>query len=729
MQRSFMTNFFKFLFLNFFLNYKHSYCFVLIFILNLILIFFTFSINAQEIQNQQINLNRNVKIIHDKTIIQANKAKYKIIENEIKATGNISIEHLQEYYSGDALMINLHSGKGYIENTTYFFKKNNGHGTARRINFLSKTQAIIREGIYSTCESSNPDWYIHVSKFNINKKRDVGTMYNSIIYFKDIPIFGVPLISFALSGKHKSGLLLPTVSITSINGIELTIPYSFYATSNRNLKIYSKYIIKRALQFSVVGEYLTKMYTGKTTFELIQEKKNKKKRYLFSSFHTHVLTPQLTFSWNFNKVSNNNYFINFSNSIIASTQHFLIRDVNLTYKNIYLIAIGRITQYKPLQGIKHSIQKPYNQLPQLKLNLLYKISDFNLNFISEYTYFSNIDTTDIHMKKKMIGGNRIHIAPSLSYPMIYSNYFIIPKITLNTTIYYLNNVSLNRPKKLIRVIPTYSINIGTCFKRHINFFHHKFVQTLEPRLFYLYVPYYNQNYFPNFNSSLANFNFIQMFSENRFINYDRISNTNQITGVITSCFFQHNKLERLRVAIGQQFYFSKHKVILNNSSENLYDNKSDVLLLFNSKITNQISLENTIKYSNTKKQLTYSNFRISWFPSSKKILNLRYELNYTHPLLKCIDISSQWPVSKHWYIVSHFNYLIQEKTITKSLLGIEYKTNCFVLRLIAQRIPNAFSKRLTSVFIQFELNGFSKFGSNLLDILNNNIPNYQIVNH
>jgi LPS-assembly protein len=81
-----------------------------------------------------------------------------------------------------------------------------------------------------------------------------------------------------------------------------------------------------------------------------------------------------------------------------------------------------------------------------------------------------------------------------------------------------------------------------------------FEQTLEPRAFYVFIPYHDQNQLPNFDSAQGDFNFVQMFTENRYLGSDRIGDANQVTLALTSRLLQQDTgEERLRVAIGERF--------------------------------------------------------------------------------------------------------------------------------------------------------------------------------
>lgn len=89
------------------------------------------------------------------------------------------------------------------------------------------------------------------------------------------------------------------------------------------------------------------------------------------------------------------------------------------------------------------------------------------------------------------------------------------------------------------------------------------VQTLEPRLYYLYAPYRDQSDFPVFDTALADFNFAQIFSENVFSGQDRIADANQLTAAAISRFIDPtNGAEKARLALGQRVYFANQDVTL-----------------------------------------------------------------------------------------------------------------------------------------------------------------------
>jgi LPS-assembly protein len=690
-------------------------------------------INVQAVKmtgrmDREVTLEKDVELVQGQTKVAADKAVFRIIQNEVEVEGNVWMQRLQDRYTGDHAVLNMDSGEGYVQQPTYHFGTTGGRGKAERIDFLSKDQAVVTQGTYSTCEALDPDWYLSADTLELDAGRDVGTMRGGTVYFKGVPVFAAPSMSFPLSGERKSGVLPPTIGMSTNNGLELTVPYYFNIAPNRDLTLYPKYIARRGLQLGVNGRYLGETYAGEVSAEGIQDRMTGTGRYSLSTKHQQTLAPNLSLAWNVNKASDDEYVSDFSRTITQSSQRLLVRDVSLQYDSRYWSAVGRVSKYQLMQDIDNPIQKPYDRVPQLTVQAQrHDFGGFDLSLTSEYTRFSNTSTLG-GTSQELVGGDRMYITPSIAYPIVRPGYSITPKITLDATTYRLTNVNPGAEKSFNRVLPTYSLDAGMHFEREMNLFGHNLTQTLEPRLFYVRTPYRDQSMLPNFDSGVTDFNFAQIFNENRFVGHDRIGDANQLTAAVISRFFEEDGQERLRVAFGQRFYFSTPRVTIDNSDTTIQGSRSDLLLSASGPVSNTVKIDTMMQYSQTLAQMVRSTYGVSWQPAPKKVLNLQYRLDRTTENLKQLDVSAQWPLFQRWYAVGRANYSIPDKKIAEGLLGVEYQADCWVFRLVAQRIPTTSTKASTSFFIQLELNGFSKVGSNPLEALKSSIPGYQRIN-
>jgi LPS-assembly protein len=277
-----------------------------------------------------------------------------------------------------------------------------------------------------------------------------------------------------------------------------------------------------------------------------------------------------------------------------------------------------------------------------------------------------------------------------------------------------------------RTLPIVSLDSGVVLERDWNVGGKSYVQTLEPRAYFLYIPYRNQNLLPNFDTAQADFNFAQMFTENRFFGSDRIGDAKQVTLSLTSRLLDTNSgAERLRVAIGQRYSFKTPLVNLVNP-EVATNNRSDILLAILGQITPKWSLNSAFQYNPNQAREEKLNVGARYQPESGKVLNLGYR--FTRDSLRQVDISTQWPLSRRWSAMARWNYSLQDNRILELLTGLEYNESCWTARLVVQRFATATNELSTGIFAQLELNGLVRVGSDPLNALRQSIAGFTKLN-
>ncbi|HEU4375183.1 MAG TPA: LPS-assembly protein LptD [Telluria sp.] len=682
--------------------------------------------------DREINLVRDAEIIKGKTRMTADTACFKAVENEVTAQGNVNMWRFGDRYKGDALQLNLDSGKGWVLHPEYRMELNNAQGKASRIDFINEDVAAVTDGTYSTCEGPNPDWYLKADTLRLDSGRDVGTAGKTVVYFKGVPIIGTPAMSFSLSGARRSGWLPPTVSFGSKGSGELMLPYYFNIAPNRDLTLFPRMIFRRGLQMGATGRYIGETaagpYGGETHAELlVHDRVTNTDRWLVNSVHAQSVAPGLSYGWNVRAASDDEYPSDFSKSISSSAERQLLRELRSDYQSQYWSLAARLQNYQVLQDPAAAanpaltVPRPYDRLPQINFHAgRYDVGGFDWAVDAELTRFSH---------PTLVRGNRAVLVPQISYPFVRPGYFITPKLILNASKYDIDALSANPgapATSLTRVLPTFSLDSGMVFERPGNLFGKEVTQTLEPRLFYVRTPYKDQSQFPNFDSAEAGFNFAQIFTENRFIGSDRIADANQVTAALVSRYIEGNGAERLRLALGQRFYFNPQRVQLDPNAK-LNQSRSDVLLAAGGRVADDWSFDSAIQYNASGHSVFSSNYGLQWLAGAKKVVNAEYR--YQRDSFKNIDLSSQWPLSLRWYGVGRVSYSLRDRKVLESLIGLEYKADCWVFRMGAQRFVTAAQTTSTPVFFQLELNGLSKLGlGNPLESFYKSIPGYARLN-
>ncbi len=119
-------------------------------------------------------------------------------------------------------------------------------------------------------------------------------------------------------------------------------------------------------------------------------------------------------------VSDDNYFVDYSRSILASSERSLPRDVMLTRVVGDWTLLARATRYQNILDAR--LAPPYERLPQLNATWVKRdVNGFDLNLGLDGTAFSR-------PLLQSAEGARYIVNPSVSYPIATAGSFVIPKL-------------------------------------------------------------------------------------------------------------------------------------------------------------------------------------------------------------------------------------------------------------------------------------------------------------
>ncbi|MBI3524789.1 MAG: LPS-assembly protein LptD [Betaproteobacteria bacterium] len=655
-------------------------------------------------------------------------------EDQIEAVGNVRLIQNEDVITGPKLRLQLEDNVGYFETPQYTIKRaaagkagiepdqmTTGSGHARRIDFEGEDHYRLTDATYSTCRQVNPDWYARSDSMSLDYSREEGVARGATLVFQGVPILYAPWFSFSLNNQRKSGLLSPTIGTTSNGGIEMTLPYYWNIAPNMDATISPRTISKRGIQWGGEFRYLNPNYSGILRGEYLPDDRiTHRSRSNFSVTHVQSLGPGLTGSLNLNGVSDDTYFTDLSARLTNIAQNNLLRQGVLSYSSGWWNASLMAQRYQTLQDpALPPVNVPYHRLPQLTLNA-YR-GDFPLGsaftFSGEYVNFSH---------PTLALAKRTTLYPQLSLPLQTTAFYITPRIGLHLTHYSLERQAAGTPAQLTSKVPTYSVDSGIYFERSTDWFGRTLTQTLEPRLYYLYVPKRDQSLIPVFDTGLADFNFAQIFSDNRYVGGDRVGDANQATVALTSRLIDPaTGGELLRGVLGQRYYFEQQQVTLPGEIARTAKT-ADFLAALSGKVSPKISLDSGWQYNPRDKRTERLTLGARYQPEIAKVINAGYR--YSRDLLGQIDVSVQWPLWGGWSGVGRYNYSLKENRIIETIGGLEYNAGCWASRLVVQRIATAAGQSSSAIFVQLELNGFSSIGSNPLEMLKRNIPGYGRIN-
>jgi LPS-assembly protein len=623
--------------------------------------------------------------------------------------------------SGAPMMLNIASGYG-LPTTAPPTRPSEAYGHAEKINFEGENQFRLLNSTFSTCKAPDREWYLKTDETHLDYDAELATAKGASVWFKDVPIFYAPQATFSLNGRRMSGFLHPSYAFSSRNGFDLTLPYYWNVAPNYDVTFHPRYMDKRGFQLGADVRYMDFNYTGSTKFEYLpNDEVQDRKRYAFQILHNQNLGRGLSAAVNYNKVSDDTYWQDMSSRLLNTSQAQLPQQVALAFSPAsWLQSNIQVLRYQTLQfDTVQGIERPYFLEPQVNL-FGFKANTLgtDLALQAQYSRFT-------HPTKDQ--GDRMMFYPQVSLPIVAPAYQLTTKLGMHMTKYTLDRRG-NGESSFDRSLPIFSLDGNLVFERDTSLLDRNYVQTLEPRLYYVYIPYRDQSTIPVFDSGLTDFNIAQIFAENRYSGLDRINDANQLTAALTTRLLDaETGAERFKALIGQRYYFSPQRVsipgetVRNNDFSNLIAGISGLVLP-------KTYAEGTWEYNYRDNQSVRFSAGIRYQPEYGKVLSASYR--YTRdPLtgeaaVDQVDLAGQWPLSGQWYAVGRYNYSNKDSRPLETIAGIEYNGGCWAARTVVQKLEAIAGSANTTLFFQLELNDFASIGSNPLQLLRRTIPGY-----
>ncbi|MHA6162407.1 LPS-assembly protein LptD [Pseudomonas sichuanensis] len=776
-------------------------------------------------QEQQIaTLAGDVVMRQGSMQAEADEANLYQAENRGELKGNVKIRDNGSLVVGDEAQIQLDTGEARVDNAEYVMHKSHIRGNALYAKRAENAIIRLKDGTYTTCEPGSNAWQLKGNNITLNPATGFGTATNVTLRVKDFPVFYTPYIYFPIDDRRQSGFLPPSFSSSSDTGFMLVTPYYFNLAPNYDATLYPRYMAKRGMLMEGEFRYLTKSSEGQFGGAYLSDQDDdrklqtdyKKERWMINWQHKGGLDDRLMAEVDYTDISDPFYFQDLeSDQIGVDSRDYVNQRGTLNYRgddytarlNVHAYEMATISQITP-----------YDKLPQLSITglLPYHPEGLDLSYEAEAVRFERDLKNDLVFDKdgkpdtslglvtddagNVLGGRRLdesvtgiarangtrlHAAPAISLPMEASYGYIKPKLKYAVTRYDLDLDSQGQAQAITqsglpgygsynstlnRDIPIFSVDSGLYFDRKTQLFGTNYRQTLEPRLFYLYVPYKDQKDIPLFDTGERLFDYGSLFRDNRFSGTDRIGDENKLSLGVTNRWIEDNGFQRQRFSIGQAFYFKDRKVQLPGID---YSTRKDSL-----SDVSPYALE--YEYAFNRDWRFNSDF--NWDPDSRstrsgsamfhyqpednpnKIVNLGYryrndlitydsltglwkvgggdygtpgEPGYIKDYYKIQqhDFSVIWPIVPQWSVIARWQHDYNRNRTLEAMGGFEYDNCCWKLRLInrywidyddfSQAVPDN-EKGDHGIFLQVVLKGLGGVvGNKVESFLDKGIQGYR----
>ena len=658
--------------------------------------------------------------------------------NEITAIGNVRFEQGAYVSDGLRLRYGIDTERGVMEGVRFWINPRttgnlpiagsttptfDGRGTAEQVLFEGPGVFRAQQASFTTCEPGDDGWLIRSKDLQLYRDKGEGVARDATIELEGTTIFYAPYFSFPLHRERKSGFLTPHFGSSSGSGFELSVPYFWNLAPNYDLTLTPRVMSKRGLQMRSEFRYLQPNYDGKIFYELLPDDRvADRTRQLFSLKHTHQLWNDWNGTIDYTRVSDGRYFTDLSTRVTLTSQTYLPQLASLSRggtwgENGTYVLNGLLQNWQTLQSDPLApLTPPYSRRPQLSFtaqNTIAKYGDFD--FLSSYVDFHH---------PTLVRGRRLMAYPSVSLPLQSPAAYFTPKLGVHMTRYYIDRDTSNL-SNISRTLPIATVTGGLTFERNTNLFGNAYTQTLEPKAYYVYIPFKDQSRIPNFESGLQDINFATIFSENQFSGHDRINDANQLTlGASSRLIDPKTGIEMLRVGFAQRYYFRPQEVTIPGvPPRSNQSSRSDLLAMLSGRIAPHVTADVGWQFNTDTSRTQRSNIAVRYQPQQGKLLNLAYRQNVP-AAIRQFDVSGQWPIAGNWSGVGRWNYSTQDRRLLEGLAGLEYDGGCYFFRVVAHRVTTGTTTANTAIFVELELNGLTRVGSNSLDMLRRNVGGY-----
>jgi LPS-assembly protein len=716
---------------------------------------------AEATEDRGATLRGGVELIRDQQALRTDVLIYDKPKNTVNIQGNAQFWDKAVFLSGPRGLWDLGTNVAQFEAGEYRLLERRGHGQAGIIKSFSQEDLTRLEEVdYTTCDEEPAVWTLAAKYLKLNHAEEWGQATHVTLRIKDIPVLYWPYFSFPLSDKRKSGFLTPKIGYSSKSGADASVPYYWNIAPEYDATLIPRFLSKRGVMLGGEFRYLLRSGRGQLNLEYLPSdsaSKDNNDRSLFALNHQQGFAEGRGYVYlNYARASDNRYLEDFGTSLSLTSQIFLEQRADIAYGGSFWNLLGRVQGYQSMDPTLIDINKPYDRLPQIvfQAHLPGGFRGLQLQFQAEAVNFDR-DTGPI--------GGRIDLKPSLSFPLHTRAAFLIPKLSLRHTQYLLDKTSpeATSSKEISRTVPIFSLDSGLFMERDFEFGGAAYLQTLEPRLFYLYIPDRDQNAIPLFDTSRYDISFFRLFREDRFSGADRVGDANQVTLALTSRFISRDSgVEHLRASVGQIIYFEDRNVTLERSGPPNTNAPSGTVAELNT--LERSGPPDTNALSETVAELSARLFsawglrgNLTWDPNSSKVqkgtlgvrywpdpytvFNAEYRLRQDVPNslgqiedLKQTDVSFRWPLTPKWSLVGRWNYSLDTDKTLETVGGIEYNSCCWGLSAVARRylsraadLSSEIGRYDTAFYVQLELKGLAGLGRSTTSFLKRSIPGYQ----
>jgi len=670
------------------------------------------SVNSDD--GRQIRFVGDVTLLREQQKISADEITINRAYSWLEASGNVTFADQEHRLNSNYIQIDQVKDTARFEQIEFQLASSHASGEAGEMLKLNKSLSRYSNLLYTSCDPQDRDWHLRADELEIDDESGRGTAKGTTLYFKEIPFIYLPWFQFPVDDRRLSGLLTPRFGYSRDDGASITLPVYWNIAENYDATITPALFGKRGLQLNTENRYLFAQNRGQVDLSYLDDDVADDERWFAQWRHNASYAYDINADLQLAKVSDDLFFDDFRavapeyNDIRHLERHLDISRYGDTWQAALLWQ-----NYQTLDPTTAIADRPYDRLPRLTLDGRPDLHIENMEF--------KLETELVGFEREQsVTGTRAHIVPTFSSPFSNSWYYFNPELQLAFSDYQLDNTGGD--DSIQRSIPTLGIDSGLNFER-LTGSQNQWLQTLEPRMYFLYTPHQDQSDIPDFDTSLASSTYDNLFRNDRFVGADRIGDANQVTLGLGSRMYQNETGNELMYArIGQIYYFSDRLVSLDGSISD--EPRSDTITEIDFWPNSNFTISARLVYAQALHELSEKNLSVNY---SKGGFAGNIGYYFTEDEIEQALISVVYPINERWTLIAkHQQSLLFDRPV-ENLLGINYESCCWGIKILAGQIGDEFDNFVetdNSIFFELTLKGLSQAGTDIDTKLRDAIPGY-----
>lgn len=578
------------------------------------------NISANEVTasgTQNLTYSGNVTVSQGDRLIKADEAVYDGDAGTLVTSGNISIQTPQLTISSPAsIESNLKSNVSTFSDATFQLNGSVARGSSKLVTVNNEQKSTeIEDFTFTTCPVGDNSWYFKAGSVELDQNDSFGESYHNVLYVKDVPVLYLPYLNFPTTNQRKSGLLYPSVSISSNNGADYEQPIYWSIASNYDYTFTPRLMSKRGLLLGNEFRYMPiENSIGTFIFDYIpndndwalSENFDDDSRYFFRWKHTSsFFNNDLTFDIDYQRVRNGDY--DYLDDLGAKetnvTDDHLKQSLKAAYDRPDFHIQAEARDYQRLQPDTILGHRPFSMLPQISGQYYSTVGSLTLNFNGEMTRFSsssdsraqNFEATRIHFEPEI--GMQLFNMRGTSVDASLRGFFThyTQDSLEDMPDYYRTNLGFTELDSSVnRALYLAQIKAKTTLERKVLDLRH--TQTFEPEVLYQYIPYEDQSNIALYDTTDRMSDYYSNFSFRNYTGKDRIADINAITMGVTSRLLDPHDREIVRFGVSQTYSFQTSKVTLAPRDPINTSPRSPMAMFFNAEPVNGLTLHAGLSY-------------------------------------------------------------------------------------------------------------------------------------